>query len=156
VFDNNEVKVFEGTYQDFLDRVGWKSEGDVIPLSASQASAGTSAPSINKKNLRKLKAEIMTERTKIIGPLKSKVSGIEEDITRLEKQIDDDTAKLLEASVKGDGEQIKSLSRAIHEAKDKIDLLFKELAALTEELEIKTREFEERLSEFSEVTRARN
>ncbi len=26
VFDAGEVKVFEGTYQDFLDRVGWKNE----------------------------------------------------------------------------------------------------------------------------------
>ena len=75
---------------------------------------------------------------------------------RLEKQIDDDTGKLLEASVKGDGEQIKSLSRTIHGAKEKIDLLFKKLATLTEELETKTREFEERLSEFSEVSKARN
>lgn len=98
----------------------------------------------------------MTERTKAIGPLQREVSGIEEDITRLEKQIDDDTAILLEASVKGDGGQIKNLSRTIHEAKEKIDLLFKKLTTLTEELETKTREFEKRLSEFSEVSKARN
>ena len=27
VFDDDSVKVFEGTYQDFLDREGWKDEG---------------------------------------------------------------------------------------------------------------------------------
>ena len=156
VFDDNEVRVFEGTYQDFLDRVGWKNEEDVSLSAAPPVPPAASTPSINKKNLRKLKAEIITERTKTIGPLQREVSGIEEDITRLEKQIDDDTAKLLEASVKSDGEQIKSLSRAIHEAKEKIDLLFKKLAASTEELETKTREFEERLSEFTEVSKARN
>jgi len=26
VFDAGEVKVFDGTYQDFLDRVGWKTK----------------------------------------------------------------------------------------------------------------------------------
>jgi ATP-binding cassette subfamily F protein 3 len=156
VFDNDEVKVFDGTYQDFLDRVGWENEGDAEPSQASMSPRLTSTPSINKKNLRKLKAEIMTERTKTIGPIQKEVSGIEEDITRLEKQIDNDTAKLLEASVKGDGAQIKSLSLTIHGAKEKIELLFKKLAASTEELETKTKEFEERLCEFSEAPKARN
>ncbi len=120
VFDNNEVKVFEGTYQDFLDRVGWKNEGDAPPSPApADSQSSTPAPSVNRKNLRKLKAEIITERTKTLGPLQKEISGIEEDITRLEKQIDDDNAKLLEASVKGDWEQIKSLSRTIHRQKKK-------------------------------------
>ena len=153
VFDAGEVKVFEGTYQDFLDRVGWKSEEGDTP---SSASAGTAVPSLNKKNVRRLKAEIMNERTRTIGPLQKKISGIEEEITLLEKQIDVDTQKLLEASVKGDGENIKTLSRAVDGARGKIDVLFDNLAALTEELDRKTKEFEERLKEFSEVSATAN
>ncbi len=51
---------------------------------------------------------------------------------------------------------IKKLNKAIHGAKDKIELLFKKLAILTDELERKTREFEERLNEFSELSKARD
>ena len=152
VFDGGEVKVFDGTYQDFLDRVGWKNEEGSSP---AQASSSANLPGINKKNVRRIKAEIMTERTRTVGPLQREIDEIEETITRMEKQIEEDTGKLLEASVKGDGPVIKELSKAIHEAKEKIELLFIKLATLTDELDIKTREFEERLNEFSEPSRAR-
>ncbi|MDH4231976.1 MAG: ATP-binding cassette domain-containing protein, partial [Nitrospirota bacterium] len=142
VFDAGEVTVFEGTYQDFLDRVGWKTEDGDSP---EPASTGTAAPSLNKKNVRKLRAQIMTERTRTIGPLQKKLSGIEEEIILLEKQIDENTQKLLEASVKGDGENIKTLSIAVGGARGRIDILFENLAALTEELDRKTKEFDERL-----------
>ena len=46
--------------------------------------------------------------------------------------------------------------KEIATAKDKIELLFNNLAALTDDLGIKTREFEERLSEFSELPRTRD
>jgi len=52
------------------------------------------------------------------------INEIEETITVMEKQIDEDTEKLLEASVKGDGEMIRNSTRQIYGAKDKIELLF--------------------------------
>jgi ATP-binding cassette subfamily F protein 3 len=148
VFDGGEVKVFEGTYQDFLERVGWKNEEDISP---SQISPELPVPSLNRKNVRRMKAEIMTERTRTIGPLQREISGIEEKITRLEKQIDEDTGKLLEASVKGDGVMINRLSRAIHDAKEEIDALFKNLAIRADDLDTKTRNLRkaERVSEVS-------
>ncbi|MFZ2198636.1 MAG: ATP-binding cassette domain-containing protein [Thermodesulfovibrionales bacterium] len=153
VFDAGEVKVFDGTYQDFLDRVGWKNE-DGGPV--AQSSSAANPPGVNKKNVRRMKAEIITERTRTIGPLQKEISEIEESITNMEKQIDEDNEKLLGASVKGDGEMIRNLNKAIHGAKDKIEILFNNLATLTDELETKTREFEERLSEFSELSRTRD
>jgi ATP-binding cassette subfamily F protein 3 len=60
-------------------------------------------------------------------------------------QIEQDTQALLEVSVKGEGQSIKTLSKSIHESKARIDTLFDELSSLTEELDIKIREFEERL-----------
>jgi len=48
---------------------------------------------------------------------------------------------------------IRKLSRAMHEAKEKIESLFKRLATITDDLDTKTREFEERLNEFSEVSK---
>jgi len=153
VFDGGEVKFFDGTYQDFLERVGWKNEDG---SSSVQVSSSANSPGINKKNVRKLKAGIMTERARTIGPLEREISEIEETITNLEKQIDEENEKLLDASVKGDGEGIKKLSRSIHGSKEKIELLFKKLASLTDELDTKTREFEERLSEFSEVSKTRD
>ena len=49
VFDNDEVKVFDGTYQDFLDRVGWKNEGDVAPSSLHRPPRQLPRPQLTKK-----------------------------------------------------------------------------------------------------------
>ncbi len=37
VFDAGEVKVFDGTYQDFLERVGWKNEDGSLPAQSSSS-----------------------------------------------------------------------------------------------------------------------
>ncbi len=150
VFDAGEVKVFEGTYQDFLERIGWKSEECAPPAPPS-----VNSPVINKKNARKARAEIITERARTIGPLQRQINESEETIARMEKQINEDNEKLLQASLKGDWENTKKFSRTINEAKEEIDTLFKRLTTLTDELDTKTREFEERFNEFSEVSKAR-
>jgi hypothetical protein len=47
--------LFEGTYQDFLDRVGWKSENESgAPRVKKNASP---KKSVNKKQLRRERAE---------------------------------------------------------------------------------------------------
>lgn len=142
VFDNGCVSVFEGTYQDFLDRGGWKDEVEAV---ASGENFDKKGCGVNKKDLRRVKAELIDSRSRILGPLQSRISDVEETIMRLERGIEHDTRTLIEASVKGDGESIKRLSRSVHESRVKIDILFDELETLTGELEMKSRDFEERL-----------
>lgn len=143
VFDDDSVRVFEGTYRDFLERRGWKDESEGAVRSRQNAEKkGNSA---NKKDLRRIKAELIDNRSRILGPLQSRISGVEEAITRLEQGMERDTQALVKASVKGDGESIRRLSMSVHESRVKIDSLFDELEALTGELEEKSREFEEKL-----------
>jgi ATP-binding cassette subfamily F protein 3 len=143
VFDDDRVKVFEGTYQDFLDRGGWKEEG-VAEVCATRYSEqkGNGA---NRKDLKRTRAELINSRSRVLVPLQSRISGVEETITQLEHGLDHDTEALIEASVKGDGASIRRLSMSVREAEGKINILFDELQILTDELEIKTREFEEKL-----------
>ena len=149
VFDAGRVSVFEGTYQDFLDRVGWQSEGD---LPAPRAV--TETPSLNRKDIRRMRAEIITERTRVLAPLQKKISDIEDSITLTEKQVEEDTKKMIEASVRSDGEAIKRLSQSMSEGKAEVDRLFEYLTVLTETFEAKTKEFEQKLSEFAEISKA--
>jgi ATP-binding cassette subfamily F protein 3 len=142
VFDDDSVKVFEGTYQDFLDREGWKEECPVTVRNGENAAQKGNG--MSKKDLRRTKAELINSRSRILVPLQSRISEVEETITGLEQRIDDDTKALVEASVKGDGGTIKRLSRSIYESKTKIDILFDELETLTQNLEVKARSFEER------------
>ncbi len=142
VFDDDSVKVFEGTYQDFLDREGWKDEGPIAVRNGQNADKKVNGAS--RRDLRRIKAELINSRSRTLVPLQSRVSEVEETITGLEQRIEEDTQALVEASVKGDGESIKQLSRSVHEAKTQIEILFGELEILTAELDAKSRDFEER------------
>lgn len=146
VFDDDSVKVFEGTYQDFLDRGGWKDEGEAAVR--SRQNSGQRGNGANRKDLRRIKAGLINSRSRILVPLQSRISEVEGTITRLEQGIEQDTQAIIEASVKGDGESIKRLTRSIHESREKIDILFEELETLTNELDAKSREFEEKLEEL--------
>lgn len=142
VFDDNTVRVFEGTYQDFLDRQGWSDEEDEAGSSRDSTQKSIGA---KRKDLKRIKAELINARSRTLGPLQAKISETEEQIMLLEEQIEEDTQALVDASVKGDGEAIRKLSISLRASKEKIDILFDELEKLTDEFDAKTREFEERL-----------
>jgi ATP-binding cassette subfamily F protein 3 len=148
VFDDGRVSVFEGTYSDFLARDGWKDEGDTS-VERKQADEGRGNGG-NRRDLRRVKAEIIDSRSRTLGPIQSRITEIEEAITSLEDQMKGDTQGLVDASVKGDGETIRMLSKSMHEAREGIDALFDELEKLTEELGTRTKEFEERLAGLNE------
>jgi ATP-binding cassette subfamily F protein 3 len=140
VFDGGKVAVFEGSYQDFLDRVGWKDEE-----TRGDRNADVPSRQGNRKDMRRIRAELITNRSRTLGPLQDRISEIEEKIVDLEGVVEADTQALLDASAKGDGNAIRGLSISINSAKEQIDVLFNELAVLTEEHAAKSREFEERL-----------
>ena len=146
IFDDNMVHVFEGTYQDFLDRVGWKDEASIekAPEQLPKAEKG-----LNRKDLRKMRAEIITNKSRTLNPIRKRMTDIEHAIVKLEKKVEGNTKALHDASLKGDGNSIQRLSREIHDAQQKIEALFDELAMLTEEFERKSREFEEQLNEVA-------
>jgi ATP-binding cassette subfamily F protein 3 len=145
VFDGGKLTVFEGTYQDFLDRVGWKDEEADESTATKFTNDEKKCPT--KKDLRRSRAEIITERSKTLGPLEQRISVIESSIMSLESEIEKDNGALLEASVKGDGESIKNLSISVRRAQETIESLFDELAMLSEKFELMSKEFEERLCE---------
>jgi ATP-binding cassette, subfamily F, member 3 len=143
VFDDDRVKVFEGTYQDFLDRDGWKDER--IEETVSRQPSVKRENGLNRKDLKRIKAELINSRSRTLVPLQARISEVEKTITQLEQEIEKDTQALIEVSMKGDGESIRQLSRSIHTSRAKIETLFDELQSLTDQFETKSTEFEERL-----------
>ncbi len=146
IFDDNKVSVFEGTYQDFLDRVGWKDE---TPVDSGSEKRPKAEKGINRKDLRKMRAEIITNKSKVLKPIQKRMTEVEHTIVKLEKKVEHDTKALHEATLKGHGDQIQSLSKDIHDLQKKIEPLFNELATLAEEFERKSKEFEEQLKEVA-------
>lgn len=140
VFDNGRQSLFEGSYRDFLDKVGWEDErGEARRAPAKAQSQG------NKKEARKLRADIVRERVKALGPLKARIAELEGGITGLEGEAERASHELAGASGAGDGQAITRLSKSFHEIRARIDALFDELEKATLEHDSKAREFDLRL-----------
>ena len=147
VFDGGSVDLFEGTYEDFLERVGWADELREDGANGSEDSEDTQKIP-NRKDLRKLRAQIIGDKSKVLAPLKKQITELEKEITDLEKGIDRDNKALIEASRNGEGKKIESLSLAIYNARGKIENLFEELDVATGEYERKAEVFEAQLAEL--------
>ncbi|HSW63138.1 MAG TPA: ABC-F family ATP-binding cassette domain-containing protein [Dissulfurispiraceae bacterium] len=147
VFDGGGVRVFEGTYQDFLERVGWLNEKELF----SEQKKASSDDKITRKNLRKLRADVITDRSRILVPLQNRMEQLESLIVHLEEQCGIAEKILVAASEKGDWQTIGEQSKILSDAKSEIEKLFDELAGLAETVEMKSREFAKRLSETGSV-----
>ncbi|OGW27431.1 MAG: ABC transporter ATP-binding protein [Nitrospirae bacterium GWC2_42_7] len=149
VFDDGKVTLFEGTYQDFLDRVGWKSENE----SGAPRIKKSRNNSVNKKQLRRERAELLNKRSKTVGGLQKSIDETEQEVLKLEAKIERQNQELRAASLKGEGEAIKLLTKKLHESKARLDAIFAKLDLLRTEIEDRTKEFEGELESLMTVSR---
>ncbi|MBI4847816.1 MAG: ABC-F family ATP-binding cassette domain-containing protein [Nitrospirae bacterium] len=147
VFDGGKATLFEGTYQDFLDRVGWSNEVPPPPRDTK----GNGGKTLDKKLRRRLRAELVNEKSKTLSALQKRTAEIEREIVSHEAIVEQSNKDIVDASAKGDGDTIKKLSKALHDSQSKIDSLFSELERLQTEIVDKTKEFEEKLSNMEMV-----
>jgi ATP-binding cassette subfamily F protein 3 len=149
IFQKDGITVFEDTYQNFLDKVGWEDE-DLGPRSTQK---NTAIEKLSKKELRKKRSEIISERSTILKPLEKRIKAIEDEIEKNEGTLNNATSKMQEATQKGNGEKIAELSSIIHNSQSSIDTLFEELEDLTEKFEIKKQELDSKLAELNEIVK---
>ena len=142
VFDGGTCRIFEGTYADFLEKVGWVSEKK--PGGANSANIKVSnidvkgdsdnaAPSA--KEDRKARADYIAERSKVIKPLEKKLAKIEEDIAKAEALGGELEAKLVAASESGDGNAITAIAKDMDDNKKSVDSLYEDWEKTSAELE---------------------
>jgi ATP-binding cassette subfamily F protein 3 len=149
VFDDDRVTLFEGSYRDFLERVGWKSE-EKDPGSDGENNEKEKRR-VDRKELRRLRAEFIANRSKTLTPLKERIDAIELKIMQLEQQMDEENGVLLKATEVGDGKKIVALSISIHNARRVIDESFEELEKASSVYHASAREFEEQFRELDSL-----
>ena len=170
VFQDDAVTLFEGGYARFLEKGGWREEsgpGPSKPVDRPSDDAPgeppnksmkiadipgdrPTGPRLGKKELRRLRSEILTERAKILKPIEKKIARTEDAIDRQEKAMDILNQEMQEASEAGDGPRIMSLSQAIHAAETAIEAHFNDLEALTAVLDEEASRFDKKLSQIDE------
>ncbi|MFC1671691.1 ABC-F family ATP-binding cassette domain-containing protein [Planctomycetota bacterium] len=135
VFQGDRPFLFPGTYDTFLDRIGWDEDEGIRASSRS---------SLSKKELKKARAEFVQERSKAIRPLEKAASKLEKSIEMWEIQLHNENQAMIVASNAQDVAGITRLSKSTHALREQIDAGYEELQNLTEQLDAKQADFEAR------------
>jgi ATP-binding cassette, subfamily F, member 3 len=145
VFQNNRINVFEGRYQEFLDRIGWQGE-ERARAAGSAPHAAVPEQKFSKKELRKLRSDIISERSRVLGPLEKKIAAAEAAIEACEAELARASAQMQSASESGEALRIVELSKVISRCDADIDRLFDELSHDTAQADDYKKLFDERLA----------
>ncbi len=130
VFNDDKVFIFEGTYQEFLDKVGWENEVKAKAVLQKQA-----VEHVRSKEDKKARAQSQREYHKKRKPLNVRISQLEAVITERERLIIANDMKLTAAALSGQGSVIKELQIENHGHKAEVDRCYKEMETVIAELD---------------------
>jgi ATP-binding cassette, subfamily F, member 3 len=149
VFGDGGARMFDGNYQDFLENGGW-GDGAAITRRRddSGGSAAPAAPRINKKALRRLRSEVITEKSKILKPMEDAIAAAEREIEKNETRLEQLNREMVAASQAGDGGRIGPLSQEIRDCQERIETRFADMERADAQRQRLEKKFEKRLAEL--------
>jgi ATP-binding cassette subfamily F protein 3 len=154
VFDNDDVVVYEGGYRRFLDKVGWRDEimqGSIAAAAPPGNGGAGERPKGTPKELRRLRSEIVAERSRVLRPIEARMAAIEKDVETHDAALRRLNGELVKASESRQGARVVEVSKEMHRTKKTIDGLFEELEKLTADQEAKKAGFDARMRELDEA-----
>ncbi len=134
IFHKGGAEYFEGSYDEFLEKIGWEEEGIV------EQKPKITKPKIDNRDKKRLRKEIIQKRSRENAPYKKEFEFCEEKIMEREEELELENEKLIKASESGDNPMIIELSQKIGKIQNEIDGLFERLEVASEALD----EIEER------------
>ncbi|MGA6927110.1 MAG: ATP-binding cassette domain-containing protein, partial [Desulfosarcina sp.] len=134
VFDDHGATMFDGRYQDFLESGGW---GDDAAMTrhhdGSEEEPAPAAPHLSKKELRRQRSEIITEKSKVLKPMEDRITAAEREIEINEARLEELNREMVDASQQGDGTRIGPLSQQIRRCQTVIETRFAEMEQMDEQ-----------------------
>jgi ATP-binding cassette subfamily F protein 3 len=153
VFQEGGILIFEGSYERFLERVGWSGE-DERPRTAKAVTSPETTRDMpaplppSRKELRKLRSDMIAEKSRVLRPLESRISRLEKSIEKAEADEARMNAEIVEASRSKDSVRIVSLSKSLHQRKKDLQAWWTELEPVLGEYEALKKAFDQRLAEL--------
>jgi ATP-binding cassette subfamily F protein 3 len=151
VFGERGISVFEGTYQDFLERDGWEEQAGGVRDQRPPSNPVPEGGKVSRRDLRRRRSEVITERGKILNPLERRIEAVENRIGDRECDLARHVRDLEEAGRQQDGRRIAGISRDMHACQEEIDRLFDELESLTQQFDHHKAVFEARLRDLDQT-----
>jgi ATP-binding cassette subfamily F protein 3 len=140
IFHKGGAEYFDGTYADFLEKIGWEEEAGAAPKKKK--------PKINHKERKKLRKAVTQERNEVRKPYTKEIKLCEEKLEVAEAQLSEKNAELEKASSSGDNAAIMELSREVGLVQQEVDALFERLEIATEKDDEIVAEYELKLEEI--------
>jgi ATP-binding cassette, subfamily F, member 3 len=151
IFTPTGISVFEGTYQEFLDKGGWGDETTGPAAADASQPPPESVKSLSqpsKKELRQRRSAVINERSQVLKPIEQAITKAETAIEDHEKRLARLNEEMIQASQAQDGARIADLSPAINKCRDEIDNHFDELETLYARKESLEEGFNRQLAEL--------
>ncbi len=126
--------------------MGWEDE---IDLKSSYRKAGAKRlTKADRKAQKKMKAELLQEKTRVLKPMSEKIIEIESAIEQLESEFRENTELLVKASSEGNVAAIVELPKKNGILRPQIDDLYGQLEEITSTYEKESLEFQNKLEEL--------
>jgi len=124
IFHKGGAEYFEGTYDEFLEKIGWEEEEGAKPKKKKSK--------INHKERKKLRKAVTQKRNEERKLYTKEIKFCEEQIGILETDMSVKNKALTNASSSGDNDLIMELSKEVGLVQQEIDALFERLEVATE------------------------
>jgi ATP-binding cassette subfamily F protein 3 len=131
VFQGDKPFVYEGTYDEFLDDIGWEEEIDAFGPSKRKKQKGGE----KSKESKRERAALVQERSKAINPARERVAELEKAVASLEGRVASAQKDLAQASGAGNADAIRSASQALGTAQKDLATRLSEWEQAQEQLE---------------------
>jgi ATP-binding cassette subfamily F protein 3 len=145
VFNNDQVYLFEGTYQAFLEKQGWE-ENESKPVEKNIRN------NLSKRELRQKKSEIIKEKSKWMAPVKKRIEQIEKQIEMIDMQMAQTENQLLAASEDQDGAKIQTLSKDLAGYQNENESLYAEYEIQMETFDSLEKKYSDQLDQLEKET----
>jgi ATP-binding cassette subfamily F protein 3 len=174
VFQDDRITVFEGDYESFLKKVGWREETvekekekeeetrnfvqNKNPFTRNSFQDRQPSPEepfkfkLSPRELRRLRSEVIVEKSRVLKPLEERVRELENSLEELEQKVSLLTQQIIGASVEGRGTEVVRLSRELDATRKSLDSLYEEYTQVYLEYEEKKQSFEQRLQELEKLS----
>lgn len=139
IFHNGNAEFFNGTYDEFLEKIGWESE---------ETRSSSKKAKLSEKEIKQRRAEIAVERGRMSKSLKEEIEKYEADITKNEDLLNRINVELEKASTMMDSAKITDYTHAIGKLNQIIDDLFEKLSNANENLEFINKKFDKELEQL--------
>lgn len=127
IFHKGTAEFFDGTYDEFLEKIGWEEE--------IQRPKFDQTKRLTEKEVRQKRIDLTNERSKKTKPMKEGIERLELEITKNEDLLTRIMAQLEKATYDNDQQKLTDYTHAVGKLNQIIEELFEQLSEQTEGLE---------------------